>query len=248
MTRKNITGFSAVAVMAVMLIFSCKRETFKPLATENFELSNKAFIRFYNAALSTTKNYLYQGDVPLTGAAVAYGGVFPSSAGFYGTVNSGQQNLLIKDTTTGTTQNQVTVSDNFDAGKRYTIFTYDTATSVKYLAVEDVIEVPADTTARVRFVNLPFSRTDIPNVDIFSVNANQNIFSNVSPLSTTDFIPYASVQSDILYVRPTGTTTNLDTLSNFVASRKRSYTFVFKGNYNVNYGATERKLTSLQTY
>lgn len=248
MTRKYITNITVLAFLAALLITGCKRETFKPLATENFELANKAFIRFYNAALSTTKNYLYQGDVPLTGAAVAYGGVFPSSAGFYGTVNSGQQNLLIKDTTTGTTQNQVSVSANFDAGKRYTIFTYDTATSVKYLAVEDVIEVPADTSARLRFVNLPFSRTDVPNVDIFSKKANQNIFTNVSPLSATSFIPYTSVQSDTLYVRATGTTDNVATLNNFIASRRRSYTLIFRGNYNATSGATARTLTSLLTY
>lgn len=237
-----------MAVASTLLIIGCSREKFAPPAAENFELAGKAYIKFYNGALSTARNYLYNGDVPLTGAAVGYGGVFPSSAGFYSAVNAGQQNLRILDTTTATIQNPISISGDFAAGKYYTIYTYDTVTTVKHLAVEDQIEVPADTTARVRFVNLPFSRTDIPNVDIFSKKANQNIFSNVSPLSATDFIPYASVQSDTLYVRPTGTTTNLATLNSFVASRKRSYTFIFRGNYNVTTGATARTLTSLLTY
>ena len=248
MTRKHITGFSVLALAATLLITGCSREKFTPPAGENFDLAGKSYVRFYNGALSTVRNYLYNGDVPLTGAAVAYGGVFPSSAGFYGAVNAGQQNLRILDTTTATAQNPINISADFAAGKYYTIFTYDTLTSVKHLAVEDQIVVPADTSSRLRFVNLPFSRTDIPNVDIYSKKANQNIFSNVSPLSATDFIPYASVQSDTLYVRPTGTTTNLATLNSFVTSRKRSYTIIFRGNYNVTTGATARTLTALLTY
>lgn len=248
MTRKYFTQLTALALLAAILIAGCKRENFQPMAVENFDIANKSFVRFYNAAISTARNYLFQDDTPLTGAAVAYGGFFPSSAGFYSAVNSGQQNLLIKDTSSTATQNQVSISHNFEAGKRYTIFTYDTATTVKYLAVEDVIEVPQDTTARIRFVNLPFSRNPIPNVDVFSKRANQNIFTNISPLSVSDFIPYASIQSDTLYVRPTGTTTNMGTLLSFIASRKRSYTLIYRGNYEASSGATARTLTQILTY
>jgi hypothetical protein len=82
--------------------------------------------------------------------------------------------------------------------------------------------------------------------DIFSVKRNANIFMNVQVTEVTDYIPYASALTDTFYIRPTGTTTNLQ---NFVPSttsppgafanilailtptQKRSYTLIFRGGY-----------------
>ena len=240
-----ITGASLVSIS---LLISCQRETFAPPVKENFDLGDKAFVRLYNGAVGTARNYLFLNETPLTGAAVGYGGFFPASAGYYSAIPAGQMNLTIKDTITAAVQPEVPVAANFEAGNRYTIFTYDTATQAKQLTVQDQIEVPADTTARVRFVNIPFSRNAIPNVDVYSKRKGANVFSNISLNSATDFIPYEAAQTDTLYVRETGTTTNLATMNTFAPSRKRSYTIVFRGAYGASTGATARTLTNFLTY
>jgi hypothetical protein len=241
-----ITGASLVSIS---LLISCQRETFAPPVKENFDLGDKAFVRLYNGALGTSRNYLFLNETPLTGAAVGYGGFFPASAGYYSAIPAGQMNLTIKDTITAAVQPAVPVAANFEAGNRYTIFTYDTATQAKQLTVQDQIEVPADTTARVRFVNIPFSRNAIPNVDVYSKRKGANVFSNISLNSATDFIPYEAAQTDTLYVRVAGSEIGLDTLLTFSPARKRFYTLVFRGNYNINTNVpAARTLTNFLTY
>lgn len=236
-------------MLAISLLIGCKREKFAPPVKENFELSDKAFVRLYNGAVGTARNFLYLNETPLTGAAVGYGGLFPATGGFYSAIPAGQLNLNVKDTITGAVQPVVPVAGTFDAGKRYTIFTYDTATQAKQLTIEDRLEVPADTSARVRFVNIPFSRNVIPNVDVYSKRKGANVFSNISLNSATDFIPYEAAQTDTLYVRVAGSEIGLDTLVTFSPARKRFYTLVFRGNYNINANVpTARTLTNFLTY
>jgi hypothetical protein len=117
--------------------------------------------------------------------------------------------------------------------------------------VKDNVVIPADTTSRVRFANLIYSATAVPNVDIYSVRRAQNIFSNVALNNATDFIPFFSNApiSDTLHVRATGTLTNLATLASFNPLPKRSYTLVFRGRYATP-GPTGigRQLTVFLTY
>ncbi|MCF1715111.1 DUF4397 domain-containing protein [Flavihumibacter sp. RY-1] len=248
MLANKLIYTTGASMLAISLLIGCQREKFAPPVKENFELSDKAFVRLYNGAVGTARNFLYLNENPLTGAAVGYGGLFPATGGFYSAIPAGQLNLNVKDTITGAVQPVVPVAGTFDAGKRYTIFTYDTATQAKQLTIEDRVEVPADTSARVRFVNIPFSRNAIPNVDVYSKRRGANVFSNISLNSATDFIPYEAAQTDTLYVRETGTTTNLATMNTFAPARKRSYTIVFRGAYGASSGATARTLTNFLTY
>lgn len=240
MKRINLKYSGLILLAGALVLSACKKE-FNKVIGDNTD-PDKSYFRVYNAAISTVRNYVYVNNIQVTGAAVAYTGLFPST-GYYSAVTPGGNQILIKDTLVTSTQNQVSFSAIFEKGKRYTVFTYDTLTRVKYKLVYDDIVVPTDTTARVRFANMIHSAVTIPNVDIYSTRRASNVFTNIAPTGVSPFIPYAS-QNDTLYVRATGTTTNLATLSNFFPTAKRSYTVLFRGVYQTTSGALARTLTS----
>jgi hypothetical protein len=133
-----------------------------------------------------------------------------------------------------TKQTPLIFSQNFDAGKSYTIFTYDTITSVKQLTVLNNIVIPTDTSARLRFSNFIYNTNAVPNVDVYSYRrgATTPVFKNVATGQVTDFIPYSSGLTDTLYVYATGTTSPLlvkSLVTNLTPTR--SYTSTYSGSY-----------------
>lgn len=230
----------------LMLLAACEKESTLYLS-EQTNLSGKSLIKVYNATLNATRNYVYIDTKPITGAGLAYGGLFPSVS-YYSAIPSGSRNVEIRDTLVTSTQAPLRFSFNFDAAANYTIFTYDTITAAKHLVVKDNIQVPTDTTARIRFANLIYARTAVPAVDIFSIKRQSNIFSNVTSGSVTNFIPYATDVADTLYVRATGTLANLTQLNGLLPREKRSYTVVFRGIYQLTSGTSARTLTSFTNY
>lgn len=247
MKKKNILFFltGALAVFTV----SCKKE-FQYLINEQKDLGDKAYIKVYNSVVNSTRNYVYADNVPLNGAAIAYtaNSLFPSVSPAYSSITAGSRAIIIKDTLVTSTQTPISFSDNFEAGQYYTIFTYDSINSTKQKTVKDMIDKPADTTARLRFANFVYTKTAVPNVDIWSVKRKANIFSNISIATVTDFIPYASASNDTLFVRSTGTTTNLAALNGINPTQQRSYTVIFRGRYQTTTGTIARTLTSFLTY
>jgi len=240
-----IKPFCITAVIAVGLI-ACEKEinTFLPSQTD---FTGKSFIKVYNSVINTSRNFVYINTVPVTGAALAYGSLFPSVA-YYSVIDAGNNDVLIKDTLITTTQKPISFTAPFDEGENYTIFTYDTVNNTKYLVIKDNIQQPTDTTSRLRFANLIYSRTAVPNVDIYSIKRKENIFTNVPVASVTDFIPFSSGIADTLYVRSTGTTTNLTQLNGINAIQKRSYTIVFRGIYGTTTGTLARTLINFTTF
>ena len=233
-------------MMGSILFVSCKKE-FKKLIVEETELSNKAFLKVVNGAVNTNRNHVYIDNVAVTGSILAYGGIFPST-GYTATVDPGTRAVTIKDTLTSSTQNPITFSHNFEAGKNYTVFTYDTVNKVKYKIVNDIIEIPTDTSARIRFVNLIYSATTLPNVDLYSVRKGSNIFTNIAIGQVTDFIPYPSNTVDTIYVRATGTTTNLTPLGTLRLTEKRSFTLVYRGRYETTTPTTAPLLRTMSAF
>ncbi len=230
----KITACCAV-VASAMLAFSCVKQTKKESALEQTDFSNKAFVQVYNGTLNAARNYIYVDGNAVTGAALAYGSTFPSTPSLFA-VTSGVRAFLIRDTSsTILTQPPMSFGQNFEASKSYTIFMYDTAGSPKQKTVINDIIFPDDTTSRIRFANFVYSKNAIPNMDLFSVKRNANVFTNVATTEVTNYLPHPSssttVQNDTLYVRATGTTTNLATLNGFAPIRKRSYTLIFRGSY-----------------
>ena len=230
---------SAAAVPFVSLFISCKKETGKEIAQETSDLNNSAIIQVYNASIPSAatdprRNYVYVDNVPLTGAPVAYGGLFPSSS-TGSALAAGSKQFLIKDTISTSVQPQLTFTQTLNASSKYTIFMYDTFTTIKQKTVETNIQIPDDTSARVRFANFVYHPSSIAGIDIYSTRRKANVASNLKQTDVTDFMPYASATNDTLIVSEAGNPSNrLDTLRPFNPTPKRSYTLIFQGRWRTN--------------
>lgn len=242
---KIIYACGAVVVM-VTLAISCTKRVDKEIGTENTDFTDKAFIQVYNATLNAARNYVYVDGNAVTGAAVAFGATFPSTPSNFNTTD-GYRIFLIKDTLSTSTQVPMSFAENLQAGKYYTIFMYDTLNSPKQKIVQNNISIPADSTARVRLANFIFTKTAVPNIDVFSIKRNANVWTNVNITDVTDYTPYASSLNDTLLVRETGTTNLLFQLNGFNPVRKRSYTLVFRGRYQTTSGTVARTLSSFSS-
>lgn len=243
MNIKSIT----IALASIIVLAACEKE-YKSLLTEETNLGNTAFVKFHNAIINSNRTYIYSDLVPLNGATIAYGGLFPALSPSYAALAAGTRNIAIRDTLVPSTQYPISFSAPMIGGNYYTIFAYDSVNAPKFRLILDNIQVFNDTAARIRFANFPFSTTAIPNVDIFSQKQQANIFTNISTASVTDFISYRAGISDTLYVRPTGTTTNLTQLNGLVPTAKRNYTVIFRGSYRLTTGTAARTLTSFLSY
>ena len=218
--------------MAVSILYmSCSRET-PHIAPAESGVSNAATAQVFNATVKAARNYVYVDGLPVSGIVFAYGAVFPGTA-FGFKVNPGSRSFIIKDTLPATTQAPLTFTQNMDAGKSYTIFTYDTITSPKQATVLNNIVVPTDTSSRRRFANFIYNTTPVANVDVYSFRkGGAAVFSNVATNQVTEFIPYASGITDTLYVYAAGTTSPLivkQLVPSLVATR--SYTSTYSGSY-----------------
>lgn len=218
-----------IFILSISTIFvSCEREI-TLLTEENTDFTNKAQLKVYDAVVSATRNYVYADNVPLTGTTLGIGSIFPANIS-YAAINPGTRTIVIKDTLLTSTQVPVTFTSNFEAGKYYTVFVYDTATSPKFKVVEDRFVIPSDTSASLRFANMIYSRTPVPNVDIYSKNLNKDIFTNIPIGDVTNFISYPSRATDSFYVKETGTFNLLAGLL-FTPQAQRVYTIIFRGRY-----------------
>ena len=211
---------------------SCTKET-PHIAPRNTDLGNSASVQVFSATVKAARNYVYVDGTPVSGIALAYGGIFPGTAYSF-KVNAGSRSFTIKDTLPATTQVPLTFTQAMDAGKSYTIFTYDTITSIKQATVLNNIVVPTDTSSRLRFANYIYNSTPVANVDVYSFKKGTGapLFANVATNQVTDFIPYASLQTDTLYVYAAGTTSPLivkQAVPSLVPTR--SYTSVYNGSY-----------------
>ena len=229
---KLIKIFKACGFMLALLIaaVSCTKKTGRDVAKESSNFSNKTLVQLFNATVNSANAQLYIDNNQVTGTAVAYGAVFPSSAYAF-QVDPGLRSFSIRSTTT--THVPINFSENMEAGKNYTIFMYDTITSAKQLTAMNNIVIPSDTTSRIKFANFIHNNTDVPAVDVFSVRRNENIFTNIHKTEVTDYIPFAAAMpvTDTLLIRETGTTIQLAALNGFNPTRKRSYTVIYRGSH-----------------
>jgi hypothetical protein len=242
---KVLKLISTGLILIISFVYvSCKKEV-PIVATVDNDFSSSATVQVIDATLKSTRNFIYVDNSPISGSAVAFGGVYPGTA--YGfKIPAGSRSFLIKDTLASTTQPPLNFTQTLDAGKSYTVFMYDTLTSPKQLTVLNNIEVPQDTTARLRFANFIYNTTAVPAVDVYSFRrgATTPVFSNVATNTVTNFIPYASGISDTLYVYSTGTTSPLIVKTAVPSlTPSRSYTSVLNGSYRGT-----KTITTYQTY
>ncbi|HEV8283290.1 MAG TPA: hypothetical protein VGQ09_03215 [Chitinophagaceae bacterium] len=243
-------SLGAMGICSILL--SCTRDIPEPIATIDTDFTASSFVQVYNASIPSAatdprKNYVFVNGTPVTGAAVGYGSLFPA-VGPGVSILSGSQAFLIKDTLPSATQPQLSFSPNLESTKHYTVFMYDTFNVIKQKVVQTNIEIPDDTTSRVRFANFAYYPTATAGIDIFSKARNAYVVQNLLSTQVTEFIPYASAVSDTLYVYEAGNPTNkLDTLNGFFPTRLRSYTLIFRGRWRTNEAgsaANPRVLTS----
>lgn len=228
--KKNIINKLVVASALFIGLSSCEKETND--TTPMREIPNAAYVQWINATVnSSNRNFIFVNGIRTNGTGVAYGSVFPTSSYAFA-VFPGSNGINVRDTLTTSTQLQNQFTHTFEAGKNYTLFTYDTITSPKKIVVENNFEIPADSTARLRFANLIYSATVPTNVDVYSVRMQNNVFTNVPAGTVTGFIPHPSAILDTLYIREAGTSTQLFLLP-VNLNRKRSYTAVYRGSHRV---------------
>lgn len=222
--KKNV--YSLIILISLIAgITSCRKKSadITPVKT-----ADKAFVQWYNATVNSSRNYIYVNGNPANGTAVAYGASFPASSYAF-MLYPGSNGITIKDTLTTTTQAAQNFVQSFQAGKNYTIFTYDTITAPKRIVVENAFDVPVDNTARIRFANLIYNPTAIPNVDISSFRRGP-MFDNIPVATVTGFITMDAGVTDTLYVKQTGTSTLLfKTAMNLIQGR--SYSAIYRGSY-----------------
>lgn len=232
-------------VAGLLAVQSCTKQSPKLVAKQQEDFGNSSLVQVYIATVNATRNYVYVDGAPLNGAAMSSGSLFPSGVATIGAnVQPGVRAFLVRDTLTAATQVPLSFAENLQVGKRYTVFMYDSINAPKQKTVETNIEIPADTTARVRFANFVFSVADVPAVDIFSKRRNVNIFTNIKRTEVTNFIPIPSAFNDTFFVRETGTLNQLAVLNGLNPTEKRSYTLVFRGRYQTTTGTVARALSS----
>lgn len=238
------------SIIAVIGLFTACKKDFDGRATESAGTENKAFIRFVPGSLAAARNFISVDGERINGTALGMGGVFPGASTItaFATILPGARTIRVYDSAAVPLQTPVSVSATFDAGKFYTVYTYDTSNAVKALIQNDVFTVPSDTTANVKFVNIIYSSSTIPNVDLYSRRKRANIATNIAPLGNSNYIKHITGLSDTLEVRATGTTTALTILNNFTFNKQRTYNVVFRGRYQSTSGTMSRGLTVMATY
>ena len=222
-----------IGLFSVGLVISCTK-SFDEKTVQQTDFSNSSLIRVFLATVNASRNYVYVDTKPITGAAIASGGTFPSTGAAYAaSIPAGVRAFLIRDTLGTSTQVPLSFAENMQVGKNYSIFMYDTITAPKQKTVETNYVIPADNSCRIRFANFIYNPAIVPAIDVFSFNKNTNIFTNVAVTDVTSFISYPTdVATDTLYFRETGTTTNILKFpvgGTFTA--KRSYIFLYRGSH-----------------
>jgi hypothetical protein len=234
----GIIGFIAVLVM----LTSCEKSFDNKLTVTSDQ--NKSYIQVFIATVGASRNLVQVDGKRVSRPTLTSGtsfptAVYPSTAtGSSFAVTGGLHTIAITDTLAATTQKPLTFAINMDAQKYYTVFAYDTITNTKQITVETNIEIPSDSTARLRFANFIHDVNAVPAVEVFSRRRNEVIFSDVNKTDVTGFIPYATLANDTLVVRQVGSTTALAQFNGFNPTKKRSYTLVYRGSHRGTKAAT----------
>ena len=228
----KIISITSVLLLIGMFYSGCEK-TIPITGTPTTNFNSTSFVQIFNGTVKATRNYAYVDATPVSGVTFSAGGVFPATA-FAFNVQSGSRNFLIKDTLVTTTQAPLNFTENVEGSKSYTIFMYDTITSPKEVMIANTIEVPTDSTSRLRFANIIYNSAAVPNVDVYSFRRGTStpVFTNIATNAVTPFIPYASGSTDTLYVYATGTTSPL-IVKTLIPSLtpQRSYTAAYNGSY-----------------
>lgn len=205
MKLKNIFLYFLSVGSAALIFSSCKPDAYVPEALSSVSLTNAV-------PGSPMVDVIVDGLVRSQGR-LAYGSTtvsIPGASTLYLTVPSGQRSIKVSPDTAKT--NIFEISDNFEAGRSYSYFLYDTVAGgkAKLLRLNDDLTLPAAATdLKFRFLNLA------PNSGAYDVTFVRGTLFDSSSSSTQKlvFVPTDSVTlTSQSYV---GSTPNISALSTF---------------------------------
>ncbi|MFZ9717807.1 MAG: hypothetical protein ACO3BD_00490 [Chitinophagaceae bacterium] len=195
-----------ISLGMLIALASCEKEaSIKAPYVTAFSESH-AFVKFVHAYGSATPSYSTPAAGPtiqielnqqkITPTALAIGAAFPSSE--YTAVNTSTTPSTTYAIKLSTGTPATTVRDSLllsfipqlTAGKHTTYFFYDDADKPSILSVQDEIRNPAGGNHfRVRFANfIPNPPAATPAIDVFSVNNNAVVLSNIPYRRVTSYI------------------------------------------------------------
>ncbi|MBO9619454.1 MAG: hypothetical protein J7539_10505, partial [Niabella sp.] len=129
MKRISVCSLLFIVSAAITIFSSCKRDM-PHVASVNNNTDTTALVQVFNGIANSARNKIYVDGNQISGSVVSEGGVFPATAIAF-SVSPGTRAITIKDTLATSAQQPLVFSQNFEKGKKYSVFTYDTITSPK---------------------------------------------------------------------------------------------------------------------
>lgn len=239
--KKTIIGFSAIITI---VFFACKKEhsipdrfTPNPESNTNVKFLNMspgaASINFFaNGTKISATTPTGTGALVVTG--MAYPAIFPNTIG-YSTIPSGSLKIDAKVPDSAAVMPGTTVlssTQNFTAGKFYTLAMVDTVTQAKTLLVEDDPTVADQTKAYLRVAN--FAADSAINVVVLKTSAGYAYSKTYTNVNSKTVLAFDSLGAgagqvySISFMRPANNAV-ISTLTNFAPSQTKKYTLYVRG-------------------
>jgi len=240
--------------LSLLLLFAltaCEKEASIKAPYETALPTTHSFVKFVHAYGAATPSYSTPAAGPtlqiemnmqkITPTALAIGATFPANEyTAINTVTTPSSTFGIKMSTgvpPATVRDSLlsTIITQLSAGKYQTYFFFDDAGRPAIQAAVDDIRNPAGGNHfRVRFANfIPNPPAATPAIDVFSVNNNAVVLSNIPYRRVTSYIELPrTAASDIFRIRWAGTTTVISSLT-VTTNNMNSLTFVARGHFGV---------------
>ena len=197
MKSLKIYTYGITSLLTVVLFISCTK-SFDEKTVQQKNFSGSTIAQVFIAMVGAAGNTVTVDAVPVTGAPLITGNLFPTT-GYGFALVPGVRAFTIAGTAP---QVPITFAETMQPGKHHTIFIYDTITSPKQKTVVDNIVIPTDTSSRLRFANFIYNPFAVPAVDVYSFNRAANLFTKLPVTGVTEYLAYPSrLPVDTFYSR-----------------------------------------------
>ena len=252
--KKNISIIIILFASAVGILWSCSKKF--DLVAPTTPAAGLAYVKIAQFSPSFRQIFnnrdsfnLYANGVKLNGPFFTFGSIFPTVSNLYAAVPAG--GVSIRLTTNGVVNPDsitlFTINKSLDANNYYSIIITDSILSLnnaQQIFVKDNFTIADTLHYTMRFMHAIVNDTAGKNVDVYSQRNAANVFSNISPPTTTTFTTFNyTIQFDTLIVRRAGTLFELARLNGVVLARQRAYTLVYKGQAGATTGTKPRAVT-----
>lgn len=250
MRNKILTAALVLGGFTTLMLASCGKDEIYDNTPKSDDFNNMAVVKFYNGILNSNRTHIYIDGKKMNGETVTLGASFPAHSSNFGiAILPGVHEVVVKDTLGSTTQLPLNFPVNLQANTRYNVYLYDSINAPKQVTVETKVEIPTDTSSRLRIAHFWRVPAGVPPaVDVYSKKLGRNIFTNLQYTQVSDFIPYPSAYGDTLLFNEAGTSNLISQVTGYSTTRKRGYTLVLRGGYYTTTGTNIRSITSVPEY